>query len=85
MESVTGRATYRVMPDKEAPLWNRYSRVIYWWTSDEAAADRAYRVSYNGGVHVFPKATRRGYWAARCVREPIDREILHVSGGSAGR
>jgi hypothetical protein len=62
------RAAYRVMPDKEAPLWNRYSRVIYWWTADEAGTDRAYRVSYNGAVHPFAKQTTRGYFAARCVK-----------------
>jgi hypothetical protein len=67
-DPVTRRASYRAMPDKEAPLWNRYSRVIYWWTADEVSQDRAYRVAYNGDVHVFAKSVRRGYFAARCVR-----------------
>jgi hypothetical protein len=64
------RPAYDVTPDKEAPLWNRYSRVIYWWTADEVAPDRAYRISYNGGVHVSVKQTKRGYFAARCVKDP---------------
>lgn len=66
-DPATRRASYRAMPDKEAPLWNPYSPVIYWWTADEVAPDRAYRVVYNGGVQVFAKITRRGNFAARCV------------------
>jgi hypothetical protein len=69
-DPVAARAVYAVMPDKEAPLWNRYSHVIYWWTADDAPDGRAYRVSYNGGVHAVSKRTKRGYFAARCVREP---------------
>ena len=67
-DPATQRATFSAMPDKEAPLWNPYSPVIYWWAADEIGSDRAYRVAYNGGVHVVMKATRRGYLAARCVR-----------------
>jgi len=70
-DPATRRATFSLMPDKEAPLWNPYSRVIYWWTADEMDANRAYRVVYNGGVHVFLKTTSRGYFAARCVRAPV--------------
>jgi hypothetical protein len=69
-DPVAARAVYGVMPDKEAPLWNRYSQVIYWWTADETPDGRAYRVSYNGGVHAVSKQTRRGYFAARCVTAP---------------
>jgi hypothetical protein len=64
------RATYRAQPDKESPLWNPYSRVIYWWTADEVDAERAYRINYQGRVSALPKATRRGYFACRCVKEP---------------
>lgn len=63
-----GRASFRVMPDKEAPLWNRYSQVIYWWTADEADADRAYRVAYNGYVSRMNKNVGAGYLACRCVK-----------------
>jgi hypothetical protein len=62
------RATYRVMPDKEAPLWNPYSQVIYWWTADEADLDRAYRIAYNGQAHAIPKRSGQGYMACRCVK-----------------
>ena len=27
------RATYRRAPDKESPLWDVHSKVIYWWTA----------------------------------------------------
>jgi hypothetical protein len=69
-DPVAARAVYTMLPDKEAPLWNQYSQVIYWWTADDAGDGRAYRVSYNGGVHAVPKHTTRGYFAARCVKEP---------------
>ena len=28
-------ASYRIKPDKETPLWNPHSMVIYWWTGTE--------------------------------------------------
>ncbi len=65
---VSARASYRSLPDKEAPLWHPYSRVIYWWTADEASPERAYRVTYNGQVHAMVKKWRPAYMACRCVR-----------------
>jgi hypothetical protein len=62
------RASYRVMPDKEAPLWHPYSQIIYWWTADEVDADRAYRVAYNGYVTRMNKKVGAGYLACRCVK-----------------
>jgi hypothetical protein len=64
-----GRASFRVMPDKEAPLWHPYSQVIYWWTADEVDGDRAYRVAYNGYVTRMNKTVGAGYLACRCVKE----------------
>lgn len=68
-DPATRNASYRVLPDKDAPLWNRYSQVIYWWTADEADAGHAYRVVYNGMVNALPKGIRPGDLACRCVRE----------------
>ncbi|HYN06561.1 MAG TPA: hypothetical protein VES67_04145 [Vicinamibacterales bacterium] len=62
------RASYRAMPDKEAPLWHPYSQIIYWWTADEVDADRAYRVAYNGYVLRLNKKVGAGYLACRCVK-----------------
>jgi hypothetical protein len=64
----TGQATYRTTPDKEAPLWNRYSPVIYWWTADEVDQGRAYRIAYNGHVLAVRKAAGPAYLACRCVK-----------------
>jgi hypothetical protein len=66
----TGRARYRVMPDKDSPLWDRYSQVIYWWTATEVGSGKAYRVAYNGYVFAWDKRGWGDYWAYRCVRAP---------------
>jgi hypothetical protein len=67
---VNQRATYRVMPDKDSPLWNPHSQVIYWWTGTEAGDGRVYRIAYNGYVLAWDKRGWGDYWAYRCVREP---------------
>jgi hypothetical protein len=67
-DAVARLATYRRMPDKEAPLWNPLSQVIYWWTADELDADRAFRIVYNGQVHAMPKRWGPAYMACRCVK-----------------
>lgn len=40
----------RWRPDKESPLWNVQSRVIYWWTVTEVDDERAYTIVYDGKV-----------------------------------
>lgn len=67
-DPIARRATYTVMPDKEAPLWDPYSPVIYWWTADEVDNDRAYRVVYNGVVNTLPKRIAPAYLSCRCVK-----------------
>jgi hypothetical protein len=71
-DSATHTAHFRVMPDKEAPLWDRYSQVIYWWTADVDASDaeRAYRAVYNGTVNTVKKRFGAAYIACRCVKTP---------------
>ena len=64
------RAQYRVMPDKDSPLWKVHSQVIYWWTATEDGNDKAYRIAYNGYVFAFNKRGWGDYWAFRCVSEP---------------
>ncbi len=66
----TEQATYRTLPDKESPLWKRYSQVIYWWTSTAAGADERYRIAYNGYVMAASPRGWGDYWAYRCVCEP---------------
>ena len=51
-------------------MWKVHSQVIYWWSSTEADANRAYYISNNGYVQPVPKRIRPGYLAFRCVTEP---------------
>jgi hypothetical protein len=62
-------AQYAVTPDKEPPLWDPYSMVIYWWTSTESGGRDALIVVYNGQVWPRPKVARWGYLGFRAVRE----------------
>jgi len=47
----TDKASYEIEPDKETPLWNPHSQIIYYWTSIEINEQRAYIVVYDGAVH----------------------------------
>jgi hypothetical protein len=67
-DAASARARYRHMPDKESPLWDPHSKVIYWWTATEKDEDEAYIVVYNGQVWPRPKNARWGYLAFRAVR-----------------
>ena len=65
-----GRATCRVWPDKETPLWSSEQSAIYYWTGDEYDADRAWYVSYNGWARYQSKSWGNPRHGHRCVREP---------------
>jgi len=67
---VRRRAEYRNLPEKESPLWRRYSQVIYWWTGTEDGRGSAYRITYNGYVDSFDKQGWGDYWTFRCVCSP---------------
>ncbi|HTY58978.1 MAG TPA: DUF1566 domain-containing protein [Bacteroidota bacterium] len=69
-DSTRARAAYSLEPDKESPLWDCYSPVIYWWTSTPADDQRAYKVVYNGQVWPARRTTRASYFAFRAVRDP---------------
>jgi hypothetical protein len=62
------QATFRTWPDKESPLWNPHSQIIYWWTATEVDPEHVYRVAYNGYVLVVPKKMSMGSCAFRAVR-----------------
>jgi hypothetical protein len=62
------QASYRVLPDKETPLWNIHSMVIYWWTDTEVDAKQAYIIVYNGSVWPRDKRIRPGYLGFRAVK-----------------
>ncbi len=82
------RARYRVTPNKDSPLWNPHSPVIYWWTSSEFGRNKAFRIAYNGNVAAFVKRGWGNYWAYRCVSEPPGQATLptrsDMTGGRVG-
>jgi hypothetical protein len=49
-EARTATASYAVTPDKESPLWNDRSPVIYWWTATEIDTERGFMIVYDGKV-----------------------------------
>jgi hypothetical protein len=68
-----GKATYGTPPDKESPLWNVHSQVIYWWTATEADEDHAYVIVYDGEVWSRSKQLGPAYLGFRCVKQqPIN-------------
>ncbi len=64
-------ATYEKTPDKESPLWDIYSQVIYYWTSETYEKDeqRAYIIVYHGGVHHKMKTDSQAYLSFRAVKD----------------
>ena len=64
----TKTATYQTRPDKESPLWNSYSQVIYWWTATEINDEQAYMIVYDGKVWPRRKRFAPDYLSYRCVK-----------------
>ncbi len=64
------KATYKTAPDKEPPLWNVHSQVIYWWTATEVDEDHAYIIVYDGKVWSRAKQFAPAYLGFRCVKQP---------------
>jgi hypothetical protein len=69
-DSQSRTATYRVRPDKESPLWNTRSQVIYWWTADPVDSASAFMVAYDGQVWPKPRDYGPGNLGFRCVKPP---------------
>jgi len=65
----TAEATYTTTPDKESPLWNTHSQVIYWWTATEIDEEKAYILAYDGKVWPRYKQFGPAYLGFRCVRK----------------
>ena len=61
-------ATYKMPPDKESPLWNIHSQVIYWWTATEVDEEHAYIIVYDGKVWSRSKQFGPAYLGFRCVK-----------------
>lgn len=63
------RATYKVRPDKESPLWDIHSPIIYWWTATELNDVEALIIVYDGKVWPRPKSFKMSSLAFRAVRD----------------
>jgi hypothetical protein len=66
-------AQYDVVPDKETPLWNPNSQVIYYWTNESKNEKRTYLVAYNGYILERSKDTGPEYQGYRCVKEKVEK------------
>ena len=64
------RAVYERTPDKETPLWDVHSKVIYYWTADESQTDetKALIVVYHGGIYEKRKTDSQDYLSFRAVK-----------------
>ena len=67
-DPINARASYATKPDKESPLWNPYSVIIYWWTSSEHNSRRAYSIDFNGNVYDRNKESTLGSQGFRAVK-----------------
>jgi hypothetical protein len=67
-DSETVQATFITTPDKESPLWNMYSQVIYWWTATEVDQEHAHIIVYDGKVWSRSKVFGPAYLGFRCVK-----------------
>ncbi len=67
-DSQNGTTSYKTTPDKESPLWNVHSQVIYWWTATELSQENAYIIVYDGKVWPRRKEIHPNYLAFRCVK-----------------
>lgn len=77
-DSLTTTAQYDLTPDKETPLWDPHSQVIYYWTSETRSDDDryAYIIVYHGGVFSKRKTDGQDYLSFRAVKslEPSDSQ-----------
>ena len=64
-------ASYQTLPDKESPLWDVHSRVIYWWTATEVDDLGAYIIAYDGKTWPRPKQYKAGYLGFRAVKRAL--------------
>lgn len=64
-------ASYVTAPDKETPLWNVHSQVIYWWTATAVDDGHAFMIAYDGNVWSRSKAFGADDLGFRCVRLPM--------------
>lgn len=64
---------YAMRPDKETPLWDPHSKVIYYWTNDivEEHPEDAYIIVYHGGVYDRRRFLGYSYLSFRAVKDVV--------------
>lgn len=67
-DSASAIVEYEKGPDKEFPLWDIYSPIIYWWTATEVDQKNAYIIVYDGKVWPRAKQAVIGNLGFRCVK-----------------
>ena len=67
-DAEAAQAAYKTTPDKESPLWNTHSQVIYWWTATSIDDTHAYIIVYDGKVWPRTKQFSPAYLGYRCVK-----------------
>ncbi|MGH0053571.1 MAG: DUF7670 domain-containing protein [Sphaerochaetaceae bacterium] len=72
-DSEREKAVYEKYPDKESPLWDVHSPIIYYWTGETSFLDekQAYIIVYDGGVYDKPKQYGPRYLSFRAVKEHV--------------
>jgi hypothetical protein len=73
LDTSSNQPDYASMPDKEPPLWDIHSKIIYWWTSTEKTDSTAYIFVYNGALYPRLKKLRPGYLGFRAVRPATEK------------
>jgi hypothetical protein len=70
-DNKTASSRYKLLPDKESPLWDTTSPIIHWWTSTEPSAAHAFAVSYSGRVIIAREQMLFAGRSFRAVRNPL--------------
>ncbi len=64
----TGKASYKIKPDKDAPVWAPDKEVIYYWSATSANDTCAFDITYAGQVRKILKTVKQDYRGFRAVR-----------------
>lgn len=67
---------YAVEPDKETPLWNPHSKIIYWWTATPTDSNHALIIAYNGKLRSREKQFAAGNLGFRAVKEQTGEDSV---------
>ena len=65
----TEKSNYKITPDKETPLWNPHSPIIYWWTATEKNDSTVYVAVYHGMITTADKRYSTGSRGFRAVKD----------------